>query len=55
MVEYSYVAIIGDKRIPCSAAVVETYRRIYKDVPVHFQLIANDDIEADQGAAWHLK
>lgn len=49
-VEYSYVAIIGDKRIPCSAAVVETYRRIYKDVPVHFQLIVTDS-EADECAS----
>ena len=36
MSDKAWVAIIGDRRIPCSAAVVEIYRRVFTDQPVQF-------------------
>lgn len=35
-----YVALIGDKRIPTSATVVERYRKFYGDTwPIRFELV----------------
>ncbi len=36
MSDKAWIAIIGDQRIACSAAVVEIYRRVFTEQPVLF-------------------
>lgn len=49
-----FIAIIGDKRIPTSARVIEIYKRTQGVVPFEF-IPADPEADEPAGADWNAK